>query len=445
MKRNFLLIAMCLFTVFAGAQNLENLKKRAQKGDAQAQSELGHSYLYDHSRLNDKEGYEWVKKAAEQNYAFSQLELGNIFYDPKGYYLDLPQSNEQAFYWWKKAAEQGNAVAQAFLGMCYYEGKGCKTSYKDAFNWFMKSYKGGNKYAAFRLAECYDRSRGVEYSYEESQRYYEEAAEAGLVDAYYVLGKREKEFSYSKAFKWFSTAAEWGDAKCQYELAILYYWGINVLSDSQKAKYWFTKAAEQNHKESQEYLEKYFEKNKEFDVTFHEKEFDYEFDFETWTKDDLFTKQKISHWRWETAKTIEGSVASGVYKYGVHYSDDNSKYCDLFITYPIEKIPIELKNLISNNSHYCPIFFYLKNGKSIKFNKAKIAYAGWLPGDKPSLYVEAETQKSRVSEFESSDIDYFIIEEKSNKRHKISFPNNAQTSLYFKKGNTLVLENFIYH
>ena len=62
----------------------------------------------------DKAAY-WFEKAAEQELAEAQLNLGHIYYN----YNDIGVSSdwEKALYWYEKAAQQGNAKAQTQTGI----------------------------------------------------------------------------------------------------------------------------------------------------------------------------------------------------------------------------------------------------------------------------------------------------------------------------------------
>jgi len=56
----------------------------------------------------DKEAVEWFRKAADQEYADAQYQLG-VMYE-NGWGVDA--NNKEAVQWYKKAAEQGNTDAQ---------------------------------------------------------------------------------------------------------------------------------------------------------------------------------------------------------------------------------------------------------------------------------------------------------------------------------------------
>jgi TPR repeat protein len=78
------------------------------------------------------EAMKWYRKAAEQNNAAAQNDLGNMYTEGQG----VPQDYVEAMKWLRKAAEQGNAAAQNNLGNMYTEGQGVPQDYVQAHKWF---------------------------------------------------------------------------------------------------------------------------------------------------------------------------------------------------------------------------------------------------------------------------------------------------------------------
>jgi len=95
------------------------LFRRAQQGDAEAQSNLGVVYHNGEGvPQDDVEAVKWFRKAAEQGLADAQFNLGLMYYSGKG----VPKDDTEAAKWWRKAAEQGHATAQFNLGQSYDRG-----------------------------------------------------------------------------------------------------------------------------------------------------------------------------------------------------------------------------------------------------------------------------------------------------------------------------------
>ena len=102
---------------------LLDLKRRADAGDAVAQNNLGHIYLYGNTELNvsvDLDiGIEYLNKAAEQDQVNAMTTIGwNYFLGTNG----AEQNNEEAIYWNKRASDSGFTVASYNMGFFYYSG-----------------------------------------------------------------------------------------------------------------------------------------------------------------------------------------------------------------------------------------------------------------------------------------------------------------------------------
>ncbi len=127
-RRWFTLIAVTVqlvaFNVPLGAQqeDIDELRTRAEAGDAEAQNDLG--VIYDN---------------------------GNV----------LPQNLVQAVAWYLKAAEQGHAPAQANLAFAYANGRGVPRNDVEAVAWYRKGTAQGHRVSQMSLYRMYEDKRGV--------------------------------------------------------------------------------------------------------------------------------------------------------------------------------------------------------------------------------------------------------------------------------------------
>lgn len=112
-KSLFILVISLLLPIVCYAQeSIQSAKNKAQKGDAEAQLELGICYYTGDGVAKDyKQAVYWFKKAAEQGRVEAQYYLGICYYEGEGVAKDL----NQAVYWFKKAAEQGHEDAKIAL------------------------------------------------------------------------------------------------------------------------------------------------------------------------------------------------------------------------------------------------------------------------------------------------------------------------------------------
>lgn len=76
-----------------------------------------------------------LRKSAEQGDAEAQYRLGLAY--SMGYGVE--KNDVEAVKWFLKSAEQGNAQAQNILGVCYAIGRGVERNYEVAVRWFLKS------------------------------------------------------------------------------------------------------------------------------------------------------------------------------------------------------------------------------------------------------------------------------------------------------------------
>ena len=80
----------------------------AEEGDAEAQSTLGLMYHYGKGVNQDHQlAVKWYRRAAEQGFAEAQYSLGTMYYLGKG----VPKDFVLAYKWYNLAAAQGNKNA----------------------------------------------------------------------------------------------------------------------------------------------------------------------------------------------------------------------------------------------------------------------------------------------------------------------------------------------
>ena len=97
------LLCLCL-SVSGQATDLEELRKKAEAGDAEAQSSLGFCYQHGQGVPRDKaEAVKWYCLAAEQGFAKAQHSLGGCY----AYGFGVEKDNAEAAKWYRLAAEQG--------------------------------------------------------------------------------------------------------------------------------------------------------------------------------------------------------------------------------------------------------------------------------------------------------------------------------------------------
>lgn len=221
------IVAACCLGAFA--QNIAQLQRSAENGDAKAMTELGKCYYLGKGveKSGDK-AFQWLSKAADAGNANAFYWLGACYQYGFGTAKDqmkalnnytkgadlgdtssmnslaiflengdgVPKNLERAIYWYTRAAELGDSYAMNNLGIHYYEGNGVAKDLEKTVYWLRKSAELGNHYAMGNLARRYDNGEGVPADKNEAYKWYAKAVNNGnnsVKDRYMEL-KKEIEF-----------------------------------------------------------------------------------------------------------------------------------------------------------------------------------------------------------------------------------------------------------
>lgn len=279
------LVFICVVPAFSMTrQELEEVVKRVEQGDPEAQNTLGDAYCGDfYCEGLDKDyakAYALYLKAAAQNYAPALINLGNMCHnghhvkqndsDAERWYLKAAElgdpmaldtlgcfygffnDHEKAMQYFLKAAEKGYAPSCNNIGNMYYYGDGVQKDYKKAFEWYYKSAEQNNPRAQFNLGFLYENGKGIEQSYENAFKWYSKAAEqddssacSHIANMYY--NGRGLKLDYEKALIWYLKAAELNtsDINLQITVATMYSGGKGTKRNEAEAFKWFFRAAQQ--------------------------------------------------------------------------------------------------------------------------------------------------------------------------------------------------------
>ncbi|NPU65197.1 hypothetical protein HL667_09345 [Bradyrhizobium sp. 83012] len=150
----------------------------------------------------------------------------------------------------RSAALRGDPTAAYEVGVRFAEGKGIAPNYEEAAKWYDRAAQAGLIPAVFRLGTFYEKGLGVKKDADIARRYYVVAAERGNAKAMHNLAVLDadgggKGANYKSASQWFRKAAERGVADSQFNLGILYARGIGVEQNLAESYKWFTLAAAQ--------------------------------------------------------------------------------------------------------------------------------------------------------------------------------------------------------
>jgi TPR repeat protein len=196
-----------------------------------SQYELSQCYLRGIGIKMDKIlSQKWLIQAAKNDFIDAQRFLGECFGSGE---CNIKKNDGESFKWYMKAAKQNDAWSQFQIGGFYESGKGTEKNLLKAFHWYSKSnttlaiYKTGtflqegigvkkNSYQAYQTLKLN----------QESDHIPSLVSLAILCDE---LGKLEKSFSL------FEKSSALGDSFSAYQLAICYEYGKGVDLDELKA------------------------------------------------------------------------------------------------------------------------------------------------------------------------------------------------------------------
>jgi localization factor PodJL len=150
----------------------------------------------------------------------------------------------------RAAALKGDPAAAYEIGVRFAEGKGVAPNLDEAAKWYDRAAQAGIVPALFRLGTFYEKGLSVKKDADIARRYYLQAAERGSAKAMHNLAVLDadgggKGANYKSASIWFRKAADRGVADSQFNLGILYARGIGVEQNLAESFKWFSLAAAQ--------------------------------------------------------------------------------------------------------------------------------------------------------------------------------------------------------
>jgi TPR repeat protein len=167
-------ISFCLTANLIFARRSDELRQKAEHGDASAQNKMGDIYCGGNTP-NYEEALKWYRKSAEQGNPLAQVNLGRMY--ERGY--GLAQNYEEALKWYRKSAEKGDAAAQYNLGVMYCFGQGVAKNFEEARKWYRKAIEQGDVTAQTGLGAMYEKGYGMSSNRKTAIEWYRKAAKQG--------------------------------------------------------------------------------------------------------------------------------------------------------------------------------------------------------------------------------------------------------------------------
>ena len=185
----------------------------------------------------------WLRRAAEEGLLRAQLDLGGIYY-AGGH--GLQADARQACDWFSKAAAQGSKEAEVFLGLLHYEGRLGQKDAETAMKHWRVAAEAGIAEGQYRLGRLLaqsseTRQEGVDLLVKASAAVPQAATALG--NLYY---KYLEDASTSAA--WYEKGALAGDALAQHIFAEMLLLGEPVAKDTERGMAMLRMAAGQDYK-----------------------------------------------------------------------------------------------------------------------------------------------------------------------------------------------------
>jgi len=138
---------------------LAAIRAKAAAGDVIAQFSLG-SLLY-YGGDDTMAAVEWIRKAADRQYAPAEFQLGQLY----DFGFGVSQDDRAAFDWYRRAGDRGHAAAARAVGDFYRKGRIVVASAAEAARWYLRAAEGDDIRGQYQLAQLYFDGVGVARDY----------------------------------------------------------------------------------------------------------------------------------------------------------------------------------------------------------------------------------------------------------------------------------------
>jgi uncharacterized protein len=138
---------------------LQAARVKANGGDVVAQFSLG-AILY-YGTPNTAEALDWFRKAAAQQYAPAEFQVGQMY----DFGFGVAKSDAEALAWYRRAAEHGSAAAQRLVGDFYRKGRAVPADLAEAARWYRRAADGDDLRGQYQLGTLYFEGNGVARDY----------------------------------------------------------------------------------------------------------------------------------------------------------------------------------------------------------------------------------------------------------------------------------------
>lgn len=229
------------------------LKKAAKQDSVFAETLLAFMYVEGLGVPKDfDEAAQWARKSAAYNNYAGQLIMGALHEAGAG----VTQSDRKAAEWYEKSAQYEKDMGARYkLGMMYLEGRGVDKNSLMAENWLMRGAEKGDAHACYQLGMMYYEGKGVAQDYARALEWFGSAAAIGIPEKSRVLKEIFWDVyvpgeEYSKTIGLFMKRDPLVKANANYMLGKMCETGTGIEKDLKKARFYYTRAADEGHAEA---------------------------------------------------------------------------------------------------------------------------------------------------------------------------------------------------
>lgn len=192
------------------------------------------------------------RKASHQSYSTAlrlgkieaAIHLGRLYQTGTG----GERSEAVALGHYVMAAKEGNLYAIYKLGMYFKRGIMFEADYKRAFKLFLTAAEGGLPEALNQVGICYYVPLGTEMDLKKAEKYFQLAIKKGFNSSIFNLARLYMEIhDFPKAFDLMKSLAISGDLQAQRCISYMYRNGIGTAIDYKESFVWLEKCAQSNY------------------------------------------------------------------------------------------------------------------------------------------------------------------------------------------------------
>lgn len=206
---------------------------------------------------NSLEAASMFSSSAALGNADAMFEYASLFAKGEGVEVDI----DTCFEWMNRAAQAGSSKAYYNLGYFYEEGLGTEVNESQAFECFETAAKAHHPYALFRMFEIYNNGEfNIAKDYVTAVKYLRESADRGCPEAccrvgiINFTGEYGLEEDFAEAKYWFERAAADNHGEAYFWLARMYATGDGVPIDFAKSRSLCYQAIENGYSEARKLI-----------------------------------------------------------------------------------------------------------------------------------------------------------------------------------------------